>query len=61
MDQDNDDKVDIHEFLEFKLVELGHCDQKVIKKIKKQFKKLDVDDSGFLDSKDLLEMNNNKK
>jgi len=53
-DGDGDGQVSEQEFLEAMLVKLGKVTKADINEIKDQFKKLDVDGSGFLDEKDLV-------
>eukprot|EP01099_Mayorella_cantabrigiensis_P000324 TRINITY_DN1154_c0_g1_i1.p1 TRINITY_DN1154_c0_g1~~TRINITY_DN1154_c0_g1_i1.p1 ORF type:complete len:203 (-),score=48.74 TRINITY_DN1154_c0_g1_i1:95-703(-) len=53
-DGDGDGQVSEQEFLEAMLVKLGKVTKADIHEIKEQFKKLDVDGSGFLDEKDLV-------
>jgi len=56
MDADGDGRVSLQEFVEHMLVKLGKCDEKDLKDIKAQFRKLDVDNSGSLDEKDLEQL-----
>jgi len=54
MDENHDGKVDLLEYMEFMLVSLEKVDDELLNRIKLQFKSLDVDGSGFLDSDDIL-------
>jgi len=54
LDADGDGQVSEQEFLEAMLIKLGKVTKSDIVEIKQQFKKLDVDGSGFLDEKDLV-------
>ena len=53
MDTDGDASIDMAEFMEYMLVKMGKVHRSEIIEIKEQFKKLDVDGSGFLDEDDL--------
>ena len=44
---------DLLEYMEYKLVELGHCDSESLNLIKEQFYNLDRDKNGYLDKNDI--------
>ena len=56
MDADGNQEIDLAEFLEYMLVNMGKVSQMDITKIKNQFHELDVDGSGVLDRDDIAIM-----
>ena len=56
MDTDGDGEVDILEFVEFMLLALEKVDKGTIDQKKKQFRRLDVDQSGTLEKSDLVQL-----
>ena len=56
MDTDHDGKVDMVEFLEFMLLALEKVDKDTLEQIKKQFRRLDIDQSGALEKADLVQL-----
>jgi potassium channel subfamily K len=58
MDADGDGKVSREEYILFMLMEMGVVNQHEIDELCRQFKKLDVTKSGYLDTLDLILMQN---
>lgn len=54
MDADGDGKVSREEYILYMLVEMGAVSQHEIKELCKQFRRLDVARTGFLDKTDIL-------
>ena len=53
MDGDGDGKITREEYIQFMLIEMGRVDKKEIDELDKQFDRLDVTRSGYLDNEDL--------
>ena len=53
IDWNNDGHISELEFLQFALLEVGKCDVKFLREVKKQFDELDIDGSGTLDKQEL--------
>lgn len=56
MDENGDGEVTRIEFLEFMLVAMDVVDQELLDDLRDHFKRLDIDGSGALDKKDLINM-----
>ena len=56
MDRNNDGEVTWSDFLEFMLLAMHKVDVELLEELRRQFDRLDVDHSGVLDQKDLVEL-----
>lgn len=53
MDNDGDGKITQEEYIFFMLIEMGRVDRNELEELRRQFVKLDVTRSGYLDKEDL--------
>lgn len=61
MDTDGDASIDMGEFLEYMLVNMGKVSKIDVERVKAQFRELDVDGSGALDAEDIRIMQERMK